>query len=129
LGGYLSRDVKADDGAMAPAAADVVQSEYKDTAWLWSQNPTRYTIQLAGGEDEAALEALMKRLDLAADLAVAETLHQGRPWYVLLYGSYANRETAERAVSQLPLSLKSSGPWLRRFSVIQGENSLAAQRH
>jgi len=54
--------------AKAAAKADVsfppTGAGIKDTAWVWSQDPGRYTIQLAAAESEQAIEAAMRRIAL-----------------------------------------------------------------
>lgn len=93
----------------------------KDTAWVWSQNPEHYTVQLLGGSDEEALEAVMRGLSLPGELVVVQTLRSGNPWYTLSYGRFANKAAAQDAVSRLPDGLKKTGPWLRSFSALQDE--------
>ncbi|RME32948.1 MAG: sporulation protein, partial [Gammaproteobacteria bacterium] len=48
-----------------------------------------------------------------------ETRHRGRPWYVVVYGYYPDRERARAALARLPASLKKGRPWLRRVGEIQ----------
>lgn len=103
--------------------AQVAQDKYKDTAWAWSQDPTHYTVQLAGGRDEKLLEAAMYQDSLPHELAVVLSTRKGRIWYVLIYGSFASRDAADAAIQQLPEKLKRGKPWARRFAIIQSEMS------
>ena len=105
-----------------------VGSNIKDTAWVWSQNPNHYTIQLAGASDEVALEAVMRGISLPGEMAVVETQRSGKPWYALIYGHFSNKEAAQGTVARLPTSLEKAGPWIRRFSALQSEIGQALGR-
>lgn len=105
----------------APAS----QAGIKDTAWVWSQDPNRYTVQLAAAESEASIQSVSGQLGLPGELVVVQTLHEGRHWYVLIYGSYASKEAAHKAIDRLPLSLQKTGPWPRSFASLQSELSKA----
>lgn len=93
----------------------------KDTAWVWSQNPSHHTIQLAGAGDEASIEAVMQGLNLPGELAVVQTLRNGKPWYALIYGRFADKAAAQGTAARLPEKLKKAGPWIRPFSALHDE--------
>lgn len=94
-----------------------------DAAWIWSQDPARYTIQLAAGSNEAAVIQVKRQETLPDELAVAKTLRNGKPWFVLVYGSFASKASARDTIGRLPASLRQSGPWVRSFSSLQDELS------
>ncbi len=94
-----------------------------DTAWVWSQDPGRYTIQLAAAGNEAAVLAVKQQVSLPDELAVAKALRNGKPWFVLVYGSFPSKESARDTISRLPSKLRESGPWARSFSSLQDELS------
>jgi septal ring-binding cell division protein DamX/type II secretory pathway predicted ATPase ExeA len=94
-----------------------------DTAWIWSQDPTRYTIQLAAGGSEAAVLEVKQQVSLPDELAVAKALRNGKPWFVLVYGSFPSKASARDTISRLPSKLRQSGPWARSFSSLQDELS------
>jgi len=112
-----SREVKPGGGAEG--------ARYKDTAWVWSQNPGHYTVQLAAAENEAAIDTVMYGISLPGELAVVQTLRSGKIWYVLIYGSFADREATAGTIERLPEGLKQNKPWPRRFASLQGELSRA----
>lgn len=97
----------------------------KDIAWVWSQDPQRYTVQLAAAGSEMAIEAAMRRTTLAGELAVVQTLRGGKPWYALIYGSFAGRDVASGVIERLPESLRKAGPWPRSFAALHEEISRA----
>ena len=113
--------------AKAAAKADVsfppTGAGIKDTAWVWSQDPGRYTIQLAAAESEQAIEAAMRRIALPGELVVVQTLREGKPWYALIYGSFASKASARGTIDRLPEPLRQVGPWPRSFGSLHDEIS------
>ncbi len=105
---------------IAPAELKI-SAVLKDTAWVWSQNPNHYTIQLEGASDEASIEVVMRGLNLPGDLAVVQTLRDGKPWFALIYGRFADKAAAQGTADRLPAPLKKAGPWIRQFSALQDE--------
>jgi len=119
-------------GVMRPAevsgvsisAPAVSSSDDKGTAWIWSQDPTRFTIQLAASSNEEAVLGVKQGLNLPeAELGVAQGRRNGKSWYVLVYGSFPDKESAVGTIERLPPTLKRSGPWPRSFSSLQDELS------
>jgi septal ring-binding cell division protein DamX len=115
---------------MKPEAKEVAGenfsgTERKDLAWVWSQNPQRYTVQLAAAGSEEAIETAMRHITLAGELAVVQTRREGKPWYALIYGSFAGPDTARGVIERLPESLRQAGPWARRFATLHEEISRA----
>jgi septal ring-binding cell division protein DamX len=111
--------------AKAKAAVEPVASgeRYKDTAWVWSQDPNHYTVQLSAASSEQAIEADMRRISLPGEMTVVQTLRDGKPWYALLYGSFATKEAARGTIARLPAKLRQAGPWPRSFASLQDEIS------
>lgn len=105
-------------GPLPPSGAGI-----KDTAWVWSQDPGRYTVQLAAAESETAIEAAMRRITLPGELVVVQTLREGRPWFALIYGSFASKASARGTIDRLPEPLKRVGPWPRSFASLHDEIS------
>ncbi|WP_254841991.1 SPOR domain-containing protein, partial [Pseudomonas aeruginosa] len=46
---------------------------------------------------------------------------QGKPFYVVTYGSFPNRAAALAAVKKLPSKVQAGKPWPRTFASIQQE--------
>ena len=111
--------------AQAPAPAMAVSdlSGVKDDAWVWSQNPAHYTIQLAAASSEKSILEAMQGLNLPGERVVVQTLRNGRPWYALIYGSFSTSEVARSTVARMPESLRQAGPWPRSFASVQDEMS------
>ncbi len=104
-------------------AASVSTDSSLDAAWIWSQDPTHYTIQLAAGRSEKAVLMTKRQVTLPGELAVAKAMRNGKPWYVLVYGSFSSKVSASDTIGRLPAALKQRGPWARTFASLQEELS------
>lgn len=94
--------------------------ENKD-GWLWSQDPSHYTLQLTAGADKKAIQSFIKRHKLADKAVYFHRLRDGQDWYILVYGSYAGHSKAIQAISLLPSAVQKAKPWTRSFGAIHAE--------
>jgi DamX protein len=88
-------------------------------AWLQSRDPARFTLQLVGSRDRAAVRKFAREHAIAEPHAVFERDLKGRPWYSLVAGDYPDRAAAIAARERLPKGLGRSGIWPRTFGSIQ----------
>ena len=88
-------------------------------AWLKSRDPARFTLQLVGSRDRAAVRKFAREHAIAEPHAVFERDLKGRPWYSLVAGDYPDRAAAIAARERLPKALGRSGIWPRTFGSIQ----------
>ena len=96
-----------------------VSARIEDTAWAWSQNPRRYTVQLVSAIDEQTVEAIRQRRSLPGKMAVVQLPRGGRIMYTLLYGSFSTKTAARDSIQNLPESLQQLNPWPRDFAELQ----------
>lgn len=89
--------------------------------WLWSQDPSHYTLQLAAGTDKKAIQVFIKRHKLEDNAAFFHRLRDGKDWYILIHGSYSGYTKAKEAISQLPQAVQKAKPWARSFGAIHAE--------
>ena len=89
--------------------------------WLWSQDPSHYTLQLAAGTDKKAIQAFIKRHHLRGKATYFHRLRDGKDWYILVHGSYDGYSKAKQAIKQLPSAVQKVKPWARSFSAIHAE--------
>ncbi len=89
--------------------------------WLWSQDPSHYTLQLAAGTDKKAIQNFIKRHKLKNKAVYFHRIRDGKDWYILVYGSYAGYSKAKQAIKQLPPALQKVKPWTRTFAAIHAE--------
>jgi DamX protein len=99
-----------------PEPAPPVES---DSGLLAEADDAEYTLQLVGVRDRAALEQIMAAQSTALPLEIVTATFEGRPWYVLIHGRYADAETARAAVSGLPAELRTQQPWARSFASLR----------
>ena len=89
--------------------------------WLWSQDPSHYTLQLAAGKDKKAIQTFIKRHKLEGKAVFFHRLRDGKDWYILIYGSYNGYSKAKQAISSLPSAVQKAKPWTRTFGAIHAE--------
>ena len=104
-----------------PIAVPTTSIPDNQEGWLWSQDPSHYTLQLAAGTDKKAIQAFIKRHNLKGKAVFFHRLRDGKDWYILVYGSYSGYSAAKQAIKQLPAAVQKVSPWLRRFSAIHAE--------
>lgn len=107
----------------APAAEPAQPSGagFRDAAWLQAQEPRHFSVQLVGASTEEAVRAHLRGYDVRGDIAMITVQRDGKPWYVLFWGNFADRAAAERAVAALPAPLRRVSPWIRSFADVHAE--------
>ncbi|HSH97937.1 MAG: AAA family ATPase [Methylophilaceae bacterium] len=112
----------------APTAADpsdILDSRLVATLdWLKQQPESTVSIQIMGGTSDEQLRTHLQLLSTQLELDniyVFRTKVSNRPFLTVLYGSYPNREEAQRAIQKLPLALKINHPQLRTVGGILKE--------
>ncbi|BFM14191.1 AAA family ATPase [Maricurvus nonylphenolicus] len=102
----------------APAAGMALAD---DEAFLLQQDETGYVLQVLAAGSEQAIKAFVGRQSNKGDLKVFEARRNGKPWYVVVVGIYANKADARRAIGRLPAEQQKSGPWPRSVLSVQAE--------
>ena len=87
--------------------------------WYATQAGSRFTLQILGARLESGAQAFVKAH--GADYRYFKKLHQGKPLYVVTYGSFATRDAAQAALRGLPAKVQAGKPWPRNFAGIQQE--------
>ncbi|HHO59252.1 MAG TPA: hypothetical protein ENJ64_03340, partial [Thiotrichales bacterium] len=108
------------------ALAHVAERVASSRSWLAKAADNHFSIQLfmAPVSDAAALESFLQKLPSALDISkvyIYETRVNGRAWYSVLYDEFATQQDAIASLKQLPASLKSSSPYLRRLAAIKND--------
>ena len=100
--------------------AKASQSDRFDkTTWLLGQNPNRYTLQLLGTHTLSTVKDFIRDQGSLDGLSYFETVHNGREWFVVVYGLYRNRSQAIAGIEALPRDLRALTPWARGLRGIQ----------
>lgn len=106
----------------APARQDVTErAAAVGAGWYASQPVGNYLVQVLGTRNEDNAKALVQQHGDGYRYFVKQ--HQGKPLYVVTYGSFSGRNAAVRAIQALPASLKAGKPWARTIGSVQKEIS------
>ncbi|MET0067009.1 MAG: AAA family ATPase [Candidatus Thiodiazotropha sp.] len=109
------------DAALSLAEAPAKPQTSRDDArtWIAEQSPESYTLQLIAVENIESLQRFISINGLQGKVHTHQTQRKGVPWYSLLWGSFANREAALEAQTQLPPTVQKGGVWARSFGSLQ----------
>lgn len=105
--------------AAAPIPAKPVPAQAYSLKWLKTQPASGYVLQLFGVRDRAAAASFIQQRKIDRESTIIATQHQGAPWYVVIYGYYADRPAALAAIPRLPPALGDTSPWARPVSSLQ----------
>lgn len=102
-----------------PAQQSMTASAQEQTILSWK--PAEYTIQLLGVSSEKAARDYIAAQSNRGDLLMFKSKRQGRDWFVVITGRFANSAQARQAIANLPASQRDAGPWPRDVKTIQAE--------
>lgn len=105
--------------AAAPKPDVAASRLQQDTARILAFKPTGFTMQLLGSHKEESIKKILDKLPGDSKPMYFQKTHKGAPWYVLIYGNYPDRATANAAATTLPKALTGFKPWVRGVSGIQ----------
>lgn len=108
-----------------PAIPLAATADERDNRWVSQQDPARLTLQLIGSSDRAAITHYLREHALEKEGAYYITSRAGRPWYVVVYGNYADLSEARAALGRLSPVLRGASPWIRPFADIQQQINTA----
>ena len=104
----------------APKAAEKTAAPAKAGAasgWYGSQAPGNYVVQILGTSNEAAAQSYVR--EQGGEYRYFKKNLQGKPLYVITYGSFANRAAALSAIKALPEKVQAGKPWPRTIASVQ----------
>lgn len=104
-----------------PVRQDVAEPAPADSGWYASQPAGHYLVQVLGTRDENNAKGLVRQHGSGYRYFVKQ--HEGKPLYVVTYGSFSSRNAAVQAIQSLPASLKAGKPWARTVGSVQKEIS------
>lgn len=106
---------------MASLQQVMFQGQVRGSGWIRQQSSSAYSLQLVAGGVDTTIQEFVGKHRLAGSAAIYQTERNGKPWYVLIYGVYADQEQARAAVNQLPESVRKLKPWPRSYTSIKAE--------
>ncbi|HFT8606537.1 TPA: AAA family ATPase [Pseudomonas aeruginosa] len=105
----------------APApAAKPASGGGAGSQWYRNQSGGNFALQILGTGSEANAQAFIRQQG-GGDYRYFKKTLQGKPFYVVTYGSFPNRAAALAAVKKLPSKVQAGKPWPRTFASIQQE--------
>lgn len=90
-----------------------------DPNWVMQHDKSHWTLQIMGARLPISLYKFSKLHKLNQNSSWFKTELSGKPWYILVYGLYTNKDTARQALQNLPGGLKKSKPWIKNIGAIQ----------
>jgi hypothetical protein len=123
LGGYPTSSVTArppisqsrKKSGPKTVAPENKSQRIENVEWIKSRKPEHFTLQLAAMSSEQAVKELIGKQSQSGSFAYYRKNQKGKPLYIAIYGSFADRTAAEKA-ADIFASLK---PWIRDFGSIQ----------
>lgn len=110
-------------------AINDAETPIRDEAWILSQNPDQYTIQVIGLSTTERLKALINGHDNLAPFAIYTVQRGSSPIQVLIQGSYADIDAARSARDIFPREINPPDQvWIRQFGKIQELIAAEAKR-
>ncbi len=105
--------------------ANIIEARLLATqTWLAQQPPSTVSIQLMVGDNPEQMRRQLENLTSLVEvdnLFVYRTNVGGKPYISVLYGSFADRATASKTLSELPKPLRTYKPQLRTVGGITEE--------
>jgi len=98
----------------------------RTVALLKEHNLNGFTLQLAtlppGSDLTGYMNSIDRRIDFSS-IYIHNQNRKGKPYSVVYFGRYANRDEAEAALNNLPEPLKANQPHIRTWAKIRQETS------
>ncbi|PCN31401.1 SPOR domain-containing protein [Pseudomonas aeruginosa] len=120
-GGLPSAAVPPTVSSSAPPVTPLLASGGgAGSQWYRNQSGGNFALQILGTGSEANAQAFIRQQG-GGDFRYFKKTLQGKPFYVVTYGSFPNRAAALAAVKKLPSKVQAGKPWPRTFASIQQE--------
>ncbi|TYL49010.1 SPOR domain-containing protein [Marinomonas sp. IMCC 4694] len=104
-----------------PTSVKALQDPFDKTDWWLSQNPNRYTLQLLGTHNQETVNDFIRDQGGVDAFGYFRSKHDGKAWFVVVYGTYRNRSEAIAAAESLPKDMQRLNPWARSARGIQDD--------
>jgi DamX protein len=87
--------------------------------WYAQQVGGRYVLQVFGSRSQSAAQDFVRQR--GGEYHYFKKIHQGKPWYVVTYGTFSTAGAARAAIQTLPAQVQAGKPWPRTFASIAQE--------
>jgi type II secretory pathway predicted ATPase ExeA len=100
-------------------ASSPAHQSFRNKAWVLKRSSSSYSAQILGSyKEQTARDFIDKIGKLDQEIYYLKTLRKGKPWFVVFYGLFSDKNVAKAALANSPAIIVSQGPWLRRFDGI-----------
>ncbi|WP_263261619.1 AAA family ATPase [Pseudomonas sp. RIT-PI-S] len=99
--------------------ADKATAKAAGSGWYTAQSPGNYVVQIFGTSSESAAQSYVN--EQGGEYRYFKKTLQGKPLFVVTYGSFANRAAAVAAIKNLPAKVQAGKPWPRTVASVQQE--------
>ena len=87
---------------------------FREAQWYQEEAEGAFTLQLLGSFNESTALEFMERYDVG-DAVYTRTRHQGESWFIVVHGTYLDRDAARAAAESLPEEVRALDPWPRAY--------------
>lgn len=109
--------------AAKPAEKPAAPAKAAGGTWYAGQAPGNYVVQILGTSSEATAQNFVK--EQGGEYRYFKKVLNGKPLYVITYGSFTNRDAAVSAIKALPAKVQAGKPWPRSVASVQQELATA----
>ena len=109
--------------AAKPAEKPVTATKAVGGTWYAGQAPGNYVVQILGTSSETTAQSFVK--EQGGEYRYFKKVLNGKPLYVITYGSFASRDAAVTAIKALPAKVQAGKPWPRSVASVQQELATA----
>lgn len=103
-----------------PADAASGTALLRDQRWMNEQSKKAWTVQMLGTLSKESATDYLREWKLKGHTPFYfESVYKGKPWYIVLLGTYRSKDDARKAMEQLPADIRKQGPWLRSVASLQ----------
>lgn len=96
-------------------------SEYSgDEKAIMSLSSTDFVVQLFGSFSIESAGAFIQKHDAAiSGLLSYQTVHNGKPWFVVVSAPYSSRTEGATAIEKMPAEVRRQKPWIRSVASVK----------
>ncbi|KAF1018562.1 MAG: Cell division protein DamX [Pseudomonas sp.] len=105
--------------AVEKPAATVAKAAPAGSNWYTSQPAGHFVVQILGTSSEANAQNFVK--EQGGEYRYFKKVLNGKPLYVITYGSFPTRAAADTAIKALPAKVQAGKPWPRTVASVQQE--------
>ncbi|WP_196156874.1 SPOR domain-containing protein [Reinekea sp. G2M2-21] len=104
---------------VSESAPDPVATDIPAAGLLAKGADTEFTIQLIGVREREKLQQLIPAFSDSKMVDIVQTTYQGKPWFVLIYGQFPDKASAQASVPNIPAEVGVKEPWIRSFKSLR----------